>query len=123
MPRPGNRGYAGYPHMGVVAEAADRVAVMYAGRLVELGPVRDVLTQPRHPYTHGLIASTPDASDKRERLHQIPGTMPRLADVPAGCAFHPRCSRAKEQCRMDPFPVIGDGRAACWFPMIEETAE
>ena len=108
--------------MGVIAEAADRVAVMYAGRLAELGPVRDVLTQPQHPYTHGLMASTPLASQGRERLHQIPGSMPRLTDVPEGCAFHPRCPYAQDKCRVAPGPTM-DGRAACWFPLMAEAAE
>jgi peptide/nickel transport system ATP-binding protein len=104
--------------MGVIAEAADRVAVMYAGRLAELGPVRDVITDPRHPYTFGLMGSTPLASKGLARLHQIPGSMPRLGRLPTGCAFHPRCPRVAEPCRVDPGPTIAaDGRAACWFPM------
>ena len=109
--------------MGVIAEAADRVAVMYAGRLVELGPVRDVLTHPQHPYTHGLMASTPLASMGARRLHQIPGAMPRLTDMPQGCAFHPRCPLVQDKCRSAPLPRMADGRAACWFPMIREAAE
>ena len=105
--------------MGVIAEAADRVAVMYAGRLAELGPVRDVISAPMHPYAHGLMASTPLASQGQARLHQIPGAMPRLGALPDGCAFHPRCPRAQERCRQDPTPGLeaGKGRAACWFPM------
>ncbi|MEJ6404525.1 ABC transporter ATP-binding protein [Yoonia sp. 2307UL14-13] len=106
--------------MGVIAEAADRVAVMYAGRLAELGSVRDVLTQPSHPYTHGLMASTPLASQGKARLHQIPGSMPRLTMLPDGCAFHPRCSYAQDVCRQEPGPKIGDGRAACLFPLMAE---
>jgi peptide/nickel transport system ATP-binding protein len=107
--------------MGVIAETADRVAVMYAGRLAELGPVRDVITDPRHPYTFGLMGSTPLASKGKTRLHQIPGSMPRLGRLPQGCAFHPRCPRAEDRCRTDPGPRIADtgGRAACWFPMQE----
>ena len=108
--------------MGVIAEAADKVAVMYAGRLAELGPVRDVLTQPRHPYTHGLMASTPLASRGKARLHQIPGAMPRLDAVPNGCAFHPRCVYAQERCKADPRPGLDGGYAACWFPMAQEPA-
>ena len=108
--------------MGVIAEAADRVAVMYAGRLAELGPVRDVLTRPEHPYTHGLMASTPLASRGRKRLHQIPGSMPRLTAMPEGCAFHPRCDRAEARCRSNPGPRISDDRAACWFPLVTEAA-
>ena len=109
--------------MGVIAEAADRVAVMYAGRLAELGAVRDVLSRPEHPYTHGLMASTPLASLGQERLHQIPGAMPRLSLMPEGCAFHPRCARAGDKCRAAPWPVIDGGRAACWFPMVSEDAQ
>ena len=114
--------------MGVIAETADRVAVMYAGKLVELGPVRDVLTAPLHPYTDGLMGSTPLASRQKAgngkdrgkaRLHQIPGAMPRLDALPTGCAFHPRCPRAQDACKTDPGPRIGDGqgRAACFFPI------
>jgi len=105
--------------MGVIAEAADRVAVMYAGRLAELGPVREVLTAARHPYTAGLMASTPLASQGRSRLKQIPGSMPRLGNLPTGCAFHPRCDYAQAPCRADPGPTLDtcDGRAACWYPL------
>ena len=105
--------------MGVIAEAADRVAVMYAGRLAELGPVREVLTAPHHPYTDGLMGSTPLASKGKRRLHQIPGSMPRLGALPDGCAFHPRCPGAQDRCRRNPTPTLSacDGRAACWFPL------
>ena len=108
--------------MGVIAETADRVAVMYAGRLVEIGPVRDVLTAPRHPYTAGLMASTPGASAGDDRLSQIPGAMPRLTALPAGCPFHPRCRRARGPCRQDPPPDLSADRgvAACWFPVPRE---
>ena len=109
--------------MGVIAEAADRVAVMYAGRLAELGDVREVLTEPQHPYTHGLMASTPLAAQGQRRLHQIPGSMPRLSLMPEGCAFHPRCPRAGDKCHKAPLPTIDGGRAACWFPMTNEAAE
>ena len=108
--------------MGVIAEAADRVAVMYAGRLAELGPVREVLTAPHHPYTHGLMASTPLASAGKRRLHQIPGSMPRLTALPEGCAFHPRCPRARDKCREPLLPAMEDGRSACWYPMLVEAA-
>jgi peptide/nickel transport system ATP-binding protein len=104
--------------MGVIAEAADRVAVMYAGRLAELGAVRDVLTEPQHPYTQGLMASTPLASQGKARLHQIEGAMPRLNAVPEGCPFHPRCAYAQDKCRTAPTPQIWGGHAACWFPLI-----
>lgn len=105
--------------MGVIAEAADRVAVMYAGRLIEIGPVRDVLTRPRHPYTDGLVGSMPAASLGRARLRQIPGAMPRLTDLPTGCAFHPRCDRARAQCHAARLPPMDQG-AACWFPLTRE---
>ncbi|MCM2562281.1 ABC transporter ATP-binding protein [Lutimaribacter sp. EGI FJ00015] len=112
--------------MGVIAEAADRVAVMYAGRLAELGPVREVITAAHHPYTAGLMASTPLASQGKERLRQIPGAMPRLGNLPDGCAFHPRCDYAQDSCRANPGPTLDtcDGRAACWFPLnIKEKSE
>ena len=109
--------------MGVIAEAADPVAVMYADRLAELGSVRDVLTAPSHPYTHGLMASTPLASAGQPRLHQIEGAMPRLTAIPEGCPFNPRCDRAEAKCRTAPASQIIEGAAACWFPrMAEETA-
>ncbi|CUH40637.1 Stage 0 sporulation protein KD [Jannaschia seosinensis] len=105
--------------MGVIAETADRVAVMYAGRLAEIGPVAEIVGSPRHPYTDGLMASTPAASAGQARLRQIPGAMPRLTRMPDGCAFHPRCPRVQDKCRHDPGPVVGkaDYRAACWFPI------
>ncbi|WP_372611707.1 ABC transporter ATP-binding protein [Aquicoccus sp.] len=111
--------------MGVIAEAADRVAVMYAGRLAELGGVREVLTNARHPYTDGLMASTPLASAGLKRLRQIPGAMPRLGALPTGCAFHPRCEYAQDRCRQDPGPTIAscDGHAACWFPLATDRKE
>ena len=110
--------------MGVIAEAADRVAVMYAGKLAELGPVRDVLTAPLHPYTDGLMGSTPLASRGKDRLHQIPGAMPRLDALPTGCAFHPRCPYAREICKHDPGPTLrdGQGHAACYFPLMRDKA-
>lgn len=106
--------------MGVIAEAADRVAVMYAGRLAELGPVRSVINAPRHPYADGLMGAMPSLSIGQRRLRQIPGAMPRPSNIPPGCAFNPRCPRAADKCRIDPPPTIADdpqGRAACWFPM------
>ncbi|MEO9650783.1 MAG: ABC transporter ATP-binding protein [Roseobacter sp.] len=108
--------------MGVIAEATDRVAVMYAGRLAELGPVRHVLSHPQHPYTHGLMASTPLASAGKSRLHQIPGAMPRLDSVPEGCAFNPRCQYASDRCRASPVPVVDQDTAACWHPLMAEKA-
>lgn len=106
--------------MGVIAEAADRVAVMYAGRLAELGPVRSIINAPRHPYADGLMGAMPSLSIGQRRLRQIPGAMPRPSRIPPGCAFNPRCPRAADKCRADPPPAIADdpqGRAACWFPL------
>jgi peptide/nickel transport system ATP-binding protein len=102
--------------MGVIAETADRVAVMYAGRIVEIGPVAAVIHRPAHPYTVGLMGSIPSIRDERERLMQIDGTMPRLDGIPSGCAFHPRCPHAIERCRRER-PVlarVAATEAACW---------
>jgi peptide/nickel transport system ATP-binding protein len=103
--------------MGVIAEISDRVAVMYAGRLVEIGNVRDVVKNPKHPYSQGLMGSIPSLRDKTERLIQIEGAMPRLTEIPPGCPFHPRCPHAFERCRsqrpdlLDTQPT----KAACWL--------
>jgi peptide/nickel transport system ATP-binding protein len=104
--------------MGVIAETADRVAVMYAGRIVEIGPVADVIHRPAHPYSVGLMGSIPSIVAERDRLTQIDGSMPRLDAVPEGCAFHPRCPRAEARCRAERPVLRGAGRtqAACWFP-------
>ncbi len=103
--------------MGVIAEACDRVAVMYAGRVVEIGPVADVIHQPAHPYTVGLMGSIPAMDEERERLMQIDGAMPRLNAIPAGCAFNPRCPRAMDRCRSERPDLLPAGatRAACWL--------
>jgi peptide/nickel transport system ATP-binding protein len=103
--------------MGVIAETADRVAVMYAGRIVEIGPVADVIHRPQHPYTVGLMGSIPSIVDEREHLTQIDGSMPRLTALPTGCAFHPRCPRALAHCRevRPELVVAGPTRAACWL--------
>ncbi|MBY6140295.1 ABC transporter ATP-binding protein [Leisingera daeponensis] len=101
--------------MGVIAETADRVAVMYSGRVVEIGPVEKVVRDPRHPYTKGLMQSIPRVGSNALRLTQIDGAMPRLTDLPSGCAFHPRCPRAFAECkRTKPaaLPVEG-GHVAC----------
>jgi peptide/nickel transport system ATP-binding protein len=103
--------------MGVIAETADRVAVMYAGRIVEVGPVQDVIKRGRHPYTHGLMSSIPVIRHDVEQLIQIDGSMPRLTDIPSGCAFNPRCPKVFGHCRAErPELVKVDAtRAACWL--------
>jgi len=103
--------------MGVIAETADRVAVMYAGRIVEIGPVSDVIHRPAHPYTRGLMGSIPSIAADRELLAQIDGSMPRLNAIPAGCAFHPRCPFVFDRCRVErpELFIAGDTRAACWL--------
>ncbi len=103
--------------MGVIAETADRVAVMYAGRIVEIGPVRDVIHKARHPYTTGLMRAIPKLGEQREQLAQIDGSMPRLSAIPRGCAFNPRCPSVFDRCRqMRPDLVAVDTtRAACWL--------
>ncbi len=104
--------------MGVIAETADRVAVLYAGRLAEIGPVRQVITAAEHPYTSGLMGSIPTLTQTSERLVQIPGAMPRLNAIPQGCAFNPRCERAFERCFQDrPAPIDrgGERQVACWL--------
>jgi len=102
--------------MGVIAETCDRVAVMYAGRIVEIGPVADVIHRPTHPYTVGLMGSIPSMDDDREQLTQIDGAMPRLNAIPHGCAFHPRCPRVFDRCKLERPDLLeaGSTRAACW---------
>ena len=103
--------------MGVIAETADRVAVMYAGRIAEIGPVADVIHKPKHPYTVGLMGSIPTVGEERERLAQIDGSMPRLNAIPKGCAFNPRCPKVFATCRERRPDLIaaGSSLAACWL--------
>ena len=103
--------------MGVIAETADRVAVLYAGRLAEIGPVREVIHAPRHPYTRGLMSSIPKLGQGRERLAQIDGAMPRLNAIPPGCAYNPRCPERFARCALErPSPLPAGGNfAACWL--------
>jgi peptide/nickel transport system ATP-binding protein len=103
--------------MGVIAETADRVAVMYAGRIAEIGPVQDVVRQPAHPYTAGLMGSIPSLVQRVERLAQIDGAMPRLNAIPPGCAFNPRCPEVFGRCRVERPDLLpaGPTRAACWL--------
>jgi len=102
--------------MGVIAETCDRVAVMYAGRIAEIGPVHQVINQPSHPYTSGLMAAIPDMSSDRERLNQIDGAMPRLNAIPTGCAFNPRCPQVVDRCRQERPELMQATatQAACW---------
>ncbi|MFN8778497.1 MAG: ABC transporter ATP-binding protein, partial [bacterium] len=108
--------------MGVIAETCDRVAVLYAGRVAEIGPVAEVIHRPKHPYTAGLMGSIPSMDDDRERLLQIDGAMPRLNAIPAGCAFNPRCPQATDLCRSErpELRAAGPNRAACW--LVNEVA-
>jgi peptide/nickel transport system ATP-binding protein len=103
--------------MGVIAETCDRVAVMYAGRIAEIGPVRQVIEQPAHPYTGGLMACIPDMGSDRAKLNQIEGAMPRLNAIPTGCAFNPRCPRAFDRCSRERPELMPAGatQAACWL--------
>jgi len=103
--------------MGVIAEAADRIAVMYAGRVIEVGRVADVVQRPSHPYTVGLMGSIPVLDGRVDRLRQIDGAMPRLNAIPPGCPFNPRCPRVFDRCRVER-PELMPARqteAACWL--------
>jgi peptide/nickel transport system ATP-binding protein len=110
--------------MGVIAETADRVAVMYAGRIVEIGPVQEVIHNPQHPYTTGLMGSIPAVGQELERLPQIEGSMPRLNAIPAGCPFNPRCPRVFDRCKVErPGLLVADNAlAACWLHAPEMPA-
>jgi peptide/nickel transport system ATP-binding protein len=103
--------------MGVIAETADRVAVMYAGRIAEIGPVSEVIHKPQHPYTIGLMGSIPEFESHRERLIQIDGAMPRLDAIPKGCAFNPRCTKVFDRCKSERPELLSAGstQAACWL--------
>ena len=110
-------------NLGIVAKMCDRVAVMYAGKIVEMQSVRGLFYDPKHPYTKALLDSIPKLGT-REPLYAIPGQPPDLSDPPTGCTFHPRCARAMDRCRTEePWDhPMGDGATArCWLP-IEEAA-
>lgn len=111
--------------MGVIAETADRVAVMYAGRIAEIGPVRHVVKQASHPYTVGLMGSIPPLDRRVERLAQIDGAMPRLSAIPQGCAYNPRCPKAFARCTQDRPDLLpaGPTHAACWLYAAGEGAQ
>ncbi len=107
--------------LGVVAGTADRVAVMYAGQVVELATTADLFARPAHPYTEGLMASIPRLDAPRERLHTIPGQVPAATRWPAGCRFHPRCPHAWDRCRTEAPPLLNAGaghQSRCW--LVEE---
>jgi peptide/nickel transport system ATP-binding protein len=110
--------------LAVVSALADRIAVMYAGRVVETGRTEDVIDRPLHPYTRGLIGSVPSQTRRGARLAQIPGMPPSLANLPAGCTFRPRCERASERCRTEPeVSAAGNGRhLRCFHPLLEAVA-
>jgi len=104
--------------LAVIAQTCSRVAVMYAGQVVETGTVDAVFREPRHPYTLGLLRSVPDFDIVREHLSSIPGSPPDLAALPVGCRFHPRCAFVHDDCRSDPIPLIelgGDRAARCLY--------
>ena len=104
--------------LGVAAQMADTVGVMYAGRLVESAPAQDLFADARHPYTQGLLHAAPSARSRGlERLPTIPGTVPSLQNMPAGCPFHPRCTAAMPRCKAEMPPTIAQGahRTACWL--------
>ncbi|KJC45885.1 methionine ABC transporter ATP-binding protein [Bradyrhizobium sp. LTSP885] len=112
--------------MGVIAETCDRVAVMYSGRIAEIGPVQDVVRNPLHPYAKGLMGAIPTLAGEDKRLVQIPGSMPRLSAIPPGCPFNPRCAFVFDRCRVErPEPVKhGTQAVAChlFAPATESAA-
>ena len=113
--------------LGVAAEMADRVVVMYAGRIAEQAPVQELFARPGHPYTRGLLRSSvlPESAERGARLAAIPGSMPRLDEMPSGCRFHPRCSLASERCRVESPALVSDGarEVACWHAFEPEPIE
>jgi oligopeptide/dipeptide ABC transporter ATP-binding protein len=103
-------------NMGIVAELAERVAVMYAGKIVEVGEVNELYGDPLHPYTKGLLASIPNINIEQERLETMPGSPPDLIDLPSGCPFHPRCPKVMDICRKrEPHGITKDGRVVECF--------
>lgn len=105
--------------LGVVANMADRVFVMYSGKIVEVGATREVFDRPRHPYTVGLLRAVPRLTEKNRRFVQIPDTVPHPVHKPAGCYFHPRCPIAEDRCRSEMPPLVSDGggrQVRCWYP-------
>ena len=104
-------------NIGIVAQMADRVTVMYGGRLAETGSVEAVFADPKHPYTQGLLTSIPNIKLDQPELHTMPGAPPDLVDPPCGCVFHPRCPRVMDKCRIEIPPSFNDKGhlAACWL--------
>ena len=103
--------------LGVAARVCDRIAVMYAGRIVELASAKELYATPRHPYSQGLLAAVPRLGQRRKRLASIPGSPPNPLALPSGCAFHPRCPHATDRCREQAPPEVATdgGRVACWL--------
>ncbi|OPZ65166.1 MAG: Oligopeptide transport ATP-binding protein OppD [Firmicutes bacterium ADurb.Bin506] len=104
--------------LGVVAEVADRVAVMYAGQIVEEADTESLFSSPVHPYTLGLLQSIPKLDEERDRLQTIEGVVPNPLKMPAGCRFHPRCAHAQERCKVEApaLRAIADGHnVRCWL--------
>lgn len=107
---------------GIVAHMCDRVAVMYAGQIVESAPVRDIFDRPAHPYTAALLNAVPKLENKMERLSAIPGQPPRLDQLPVGCRFAPRCAHANEKCTSQEPPLVaadGNHSVKCWYPLAQ----
>ncbi|MGJ5022178.1 ABC transporter ATP-binding protein [Bradyrhizobium oligotrophicum] len=109
--------------MGVIAETCDRVAVMYAGRVAEIGPVQEVIQNPLHPYAKGLMGAIPTLAGEEKRLVQIPGSMPRLSAIPPGCSFNPRCSAAFDRCRVDRPEPLRQGTQAVACHLYDRATE
>ena len=109
--------------MGVIAETSDRVAVMYSGRIAEIGPVQDVVQNPLHPYAKGLMGAIPTLAGDAARLVQIPGSMPRLSAIPPGCAFNSRCAFAFDRCRIERPEPIRQGRQAVACHLYDASAK
>jgi oligopeptide/dipeptide ABC transporter, ATP-binding protein, C-terminal domain len=104
--------------LAVVAEVADRVAIMYAGNIVEAAPVEELFEHPLHPYTKGLLAAIPSITERKENMDYIPGSVPNLIYPPSGCRFHPRCRYAKSNCSQErPMlkKVSGKHKVACYY--------
>ena len=106
--------------LGVVAGMADRVAVMYLGKVVEEGSVQEIFSNPLHPYTQGLLKSIPGMNRRATRLYQIPGSVPDLTNIPSGCRFSPRCAYADDRCRsVEPhLELLGSHSVMCWNTMV-----